>query len=178
MFRRFCAASLLSFLSVVIHGQEYGWAGTNSLAMPAVGDHALPIISPTILELTWLGPKPDEKSDPTPWDFVSGQLALQLPPKEAFQVQVNDKPTAIASVGFKRRPLYAPLKVRDLRILNQLYLELAAPIAPDTRVTVTNKDGKLWPRAARFEASSTPSRFSPAIHVNQTGYATTSPQRA
>jgi len=44
----------------------------------------------------------------------------------------------VQSVGFKRRPLYAPLAVRDLRIDNCLYLQLATAIADDQTVEVKN----------------------------------------
>src|SRR2546425_978871 len=79
-------------------------------------------------------------------------------------------PRACNRFEFKRRPLYAALTVRDLRIENCLYLQLANPIADGQQVEVKNPTGSLWPSSIGFSATATPLRFSPAIHVNQEGY--------
>jgi hypothetical protein len=49
--------------------------------------------------------------------------------------------------GFKSRPLYATLAVRDLRIDNRLYLVLQTPIEGRQQVivTATNLDGDSAP---------------------------------
>ena len=76
----------------------------------------------------------------------------------------------VTAVGFKRRVVYAPLKKRDLRIGNYLYLQLAHPIPDNQKVEVRNPDTKLWPTNLHFATILEPLRWSPAIHVNQTGY--------
>src|SRR5262249_32082146 len=85
---------------------------------------------------------------------------------------------AVQSVGFKRRPLYAPLAQRDIRMDNCLYLQLATPVANDATVTVVNPGGALWPSSATYSAKVNPLRYSPAIHVNQEGYMPSFPKKA
>src|SRR5206468_2236854 len=84
----------------------------------------------------------------------------------------------VKAVGFKRRALYAPLKHRDLRVANQLYLILATPVPENQTVQVENPSHRLWPASAQFIARHDPRRWSPAIHVNQTGYLPNAPKKA
>ena len=68
----------------------------------------------------------------------------------AFQVSSGGKQFDVIAAGFKRRVVYAPLKKRDLRIGNQLYLQLASPIKEGEAVEVKNPDvvtawEKRWP---------------------------------
>jgi hypothetical protein len=161
-----------------VHGEEYGWVGTNSLSLPHPAEHELRIISPSILELTWIGTKKDENSPPHPWNFVGPNFETNVPTPQEFEVRINGEAGQIQRVGFKRRPLYAPLKVRDLRILNEIYLELAQPLLSNARVQVLNPDKKLWPETVKFEAAAEAMRFSPAIHANEVGYEPGFPKRA
>jgi hypothetical protein len=85
-------------------------------------------------------------------------------------VLVDGKTNAVESIGFKCRVLYAPLKERDLRIANYLYLKLKSPVADNETVEVQNPGNKLWPPGVHFFAKADPVRWSPAIHVNQAGY--------
>ena len=85
---------------------------------------------------------------------------------------------AVQSVGFKRRPAYAPFAIRDLRIENCLYLQLASPIADNQTVEVTNPGNALWPSTMLFTNVANPLRYSPAIHVNQEGYVPNLPKKA
>jgi hypothetical protein len=101
-----------------------------------------------------------------------------MPGAEQLVVSANGQKQEITAVGYKRRVVYAPLKKRDLRIGNHLYLQLAKPLAPADQVEVRNPDGKLWPSTTRFAARFDPLRWSPAIHVNQTGYEPTFPKTA
>ncbi|MDQ3815601.1 MAG: glycoside hydrolase family 9 protein, partial [Armatimonadota bacterium] len=149
----------------------------NPLALSAIGSHRLRILSPTILELTLVttkapGTRPDR------WDFVDDNGSLRLPPSAAFRVVVNGAEAPVQAVGFKRRPLYAPLARRDLRIGSFLYLRLAQPIPDGASVQVTNPGSTLWQPEQPFAATAQASRFSPAIHVNQVGYATALPKKA
>ena len=150
---------------------------SNPLAMPPVGAHQLRILSPNLLELTLIT---TEKADAgvTLWNFIGSSSSATLPNANEFSVTVDGKSVAVKSVGFKRRVLYAPLKQRDLRIGNYLYLQLATPIAENQSVTVLNADKKLWPAETHFAAKMDPLRWSPAIHVNEVGYIPTLSKKA
>jgi len=143
----------------------------NFLALPAVGAQQLRVLAPTVLELTLVtttaGP-----GAATEWNFVGANFKLQLPAAGEFAVRVNGQPAPVQAVGFKRRPLFAPLKRHDLRIGNYLYLELANPVPADATITVTVPGGR------RFTGAANPLRWSPAIHVNQVGYGTADPKQA
>lgn len=143
---------------------------------PKLDDHALRVISPDMLEVVRINTK--QLSLPVEsWNFTSAGV-FNPPPAQSIHVSVDGVAVGIAEMGFKRRPLYAPLKVRDLRILNHLFLKLSTPLQPGQEVKVTNPDGTLWPASMKFETSADPFRFSPAIHVNQEGYTTSLPKKA
>jgi len=144
--------------------------------MPAVGSTRLYVLTPRVLELELVTIK--DKGRPLErWDFVRG-TGLELPSSALFTVMVDGRPERVSKVGFRRRPLYAPLARRDLRISNHLFLELGSPIAAGAHVEVLNPDESLFPREMRFEASAAALRLSPAIHVNQVGYAPSWPKKA
>jgi hypothetical protein len=151
--------------------------GENFLAMPPVGAHRLRVLGPTVLELTLITTKTPE-GRPEPWDFVGDDFAPRLPDSARFRVTANGTPQAVKAVGFKRRVLYAPLKRRDLRIGNELYLELARPVPEGAAVEVRNPDVTLWKPGVKFAARAGRFRWSPAIHVNQTGYVPAFPKKA
>jgi hypothetical protein len=148
----------------------------NPLELPRVGDFGLRVLAPDVLELALVTTK---KADAPPerWNFIGENFKPGLPAPAAFAVKADGKPVAVAEVGFKRRPIYAPLKQRDLRIGNWLYLKLAAPVADGAAVSVANPDGSLW-KEEKFEAKALPGRLSPAIHVNQVGYLPNAPKKA
>jgi len=148
------------------------------LALPKAGDTGLRILSPTVLELTCINTKAADPARVTDWDFVNANNQFQAPALSEFAVKVNGQTVTVQSVGFKRRPAYAPNYVRDLRIENCLYLKLAAPITDNQTVEVKNPSGALWPASKQFIATADPLRFSPAIHVNQEGYVPTFQKRA
>ncbi|HEV8544361.1 MAG TPA: glycoside hydrolase family 9 protein [Verrucomicrobiae bacterium] len=179
MIRRFLwfGCVLASGLRLLL-AQEYGWVGTNSLAMPQVGEQELRILTPEMIELTLITTKTNETAPVSHWNFVGENFQLKLPPQEEFQVLVEGSQRGIKRIGFKQRPLYAPLKVRDLRILAQLYLELETAIQPTQAVQVLNPSGKLWSKEIRFEGRADPLRFNPAIHVNEVGYQPELPKTA
>src|SRR5437868_1139503 len=142
----------------------------NPLAMPAVGAHELQIISPTLIEVTLITTKKPDPAPVTVWNFVGSEAKARLPSEKEFSVLVDGRSNAVKAIGFKRRALYAPLKERDLRIGNYLYLQLATPVADGQSVTVLNPDKKLWQAETHFAAKADPLRWSPAIHANQVGY--------
>src|SRR5436190_1629313 len=76
-------------------------------------------------------------------------------------------PVVVQSVGFRRRPIYAPLRKRDLRIGNYLYLKLATLVQDGQSVQVLNPDGTLWGTDVLYSARVEAQRLSPAVHVNQ-----------
>jgi hypothetical protein len=141
------------------------------LHLPAPGDHQLQLISPSVLELTLITGKAPDPARIKEWDFVVNGEPTALPATNQFVVTANGQPVAVQSVGFKRRVSYAPVWHRDLRIANYLYLQLAAPIAPGAQVEVTNPSGALWKPGTQFTIKADALRYSPAIHVNQVGYA-------
>ena len=144
-----------------------------SLRLPAVGDYSLHILSPTVLEMTLVTTKAPDPARATQWDFAG-----QRPAPAEFNVVVDGKTIPVQAVGFKRRPLYAPLKQRDLRIDNWLYLQLASPVLDGQTVEVKNPSGKLWGTDKKFSATMDPARWNPVVHVNQEGYLPDQPKKA
>ncbi|MGN6644590.1 MAG: glycoside hydrolase family 9 protein, partial [Verrucomicrobiota bacterium] len=141
-----------------------------ALQMPKPGDYGLHILSPTLLELKRITTKDPDPAQVTTWNLVNSSLQFMAPPANAFAVMANGQNIAVQSVGFKRRPLYAPLVKYDLRIENSLYLQLSAPISDNQTIEVKNPDGSLWSTSMQYTAKADPLRYSPAIHVNQEGY--------
>ncbi|HEX4262912.1 MAG TPA: glycoside hydrolase family 9 protein [Verrucomicrobiae bacterium] len=167
---RTVAGIFATFMLLSAPAQELNISDANPLEMPPVGGHQLRILSPTLLELTLITTK---KPDPAPlaeWNFADLNGGAHLPDRREFLVLAGGKTNAVQSIGFKRRVLYAPLKQRDLRIGNYLYLRLTAPVVENQSVQVLNPGKKLWPAETHFTAKADPLRFSPAIHVNEVGY--------
>jgi len=173
---RLLAGSLAAVCIFNSSAQELLISDDNPLAMPPVGAHQLRVLSPEILELTLIATKKPDPSPVTVWNFVDSKP--RLPGENEFSVLVDGKSNSVKSVGFKRRVLYAPLKERDLRIANNIYLQLATPLADGQSVIVVNPDKKLWPAETHFAAKVDPLRWSPAIHVNQVGYLPALPKKA
>jgi hypothetical protein len=150
----------------------------SAIALPKVGDHGLRILSPTLLEVKRITSKQPDPAVVDAWDLVNTSGLLKSLPLSQFAVTVNGQAVAIQTVGFKRRPLYAPLVTRDLRIENCIYLQLAAPVSDNRLVEVKNPDGTVWPASMAFVATADPLRNSPIIHVNQEGYVPSFPKKA
>jgi hypothetical protein len=148
------------------------------LRMPAVGSYQLRVITPTLLELTWVTTKPSLESRLRAWNFVDSQGRPSLPEPRQFEVRAGTRQIEVSKIGFRRRVLYAPLKKHDLRIGNYLYLELGGAVPEKGVVEVKNLDQKLWPATRQYVFDNTPLRWSPAIHVNQTGYMLRFPKKA
>ncbi|HEY3861980.1 MAG TPA: glycoside hydrolase family 9 protein [Verrucomicrobiae bacterium] len=140
------------------------------LQLPKVGDNALHILTPTILELDLITSKALDPAPVTNWNLVNASSQLVPPAASAFAVTANGQTVAVSKIGFKRRPIYAPMTNYDLRVADSIYLELATPIADNQIVQVLNTDGTLWASNTQFVATANPLRFNPAIHVNQEGY--------
>ncbi|MDB6037562.1 MAG: glycosyl hydrolase family 9 [Verrucomicrobiales bacterium] len=151
----------------------------NPLALPEIGSFGLRVLSPTVLELTLIQTKNPDPSSVDQWNFVGANFELQAPAASAFSVKAGSREVTVKLVGFKRRPLYAPLNYRDLRIAGTLYLTLNTPVNDNDSVVVTNPDRSLWNDAETpFKTVADPLRYNPAIHVNQVGYAPLHPKEA
>ena len=146
--------------------------------LPQPGDHALHILSPTLLALVRVNTTQPNSKRVESWDFIAADGKANLPLPAQFAVLAEGRSVAVTAVGFKRRPLYAPLAHRDLRIDNRLYLQLARPLAEGANVSVTNSEGTLWPAEMSFRGIVDAQRESEAIHVNQEGYAPELPKKA
>ena len=158
-----------------------GSASTNSIpgvssvdyvtpALPNVGDNALHVLTPTVVELKLIDTKQPDPAQVAQWNFVDATGQLAAPATSAFAVTADGVALSVIGVGFKRRPLWAPIASYDLRIENSLYLQLASPISDNQTIEVKNPDGTLWSSSVKFVASANPLRYSPAVHVNQEGY--------
>src|SRR5688572_22590992 len=167
----------LSWLAVIVLTCTKS-ALANPMAVPAVGSHELRILSPTLLELSLVTTKEPDPAPVTTWNFVGPNFAPMLPAASEFQVLANGSAIPVTQVGFRRRPIYAPLKTRDLRIGNSLFLQLSVPLASGQTVTVKNPSGNLWASSMNFTGTMDPNRFNPAIHVNQVGYLPTFAKKA
>ena len=144
---------------------------------PGTGDHALHILSPNLLELFLVNTKQPDPARVNSWDWVNAQQNFVAPDMSSVKVIVNGQTNIVTGVGFKRRPIYAPLLAWDLRIGNELYLRLSNHIADGAPVQVIN-NGTLWPTNMTFAAVADPLRYNPAIHVNQEGYLPGYPKKA
>jgi hypothetical protein len=149
-----------------------------SLEQPIDGDHALRIVGPNVVELIRLSVKRPDPAGMDVWNFVNAAGSASLPGSGEFAVTVGGQSVTVQAVGFRRRPLYAPLARRDLRVESTLILRLGTTIAADQTVEVRNPGGALWPSGMSFRAQSHPLRYGPAIHVNQEGYLPGRPKKA
>ncbi len=147
------------------------------LNLPEVGSKQLRVLAPDLIELELITTKGPAGAPFSDWDFVEGNSPGRLPPAAAFDVQAGTKKIPVAEVGFKRRARYAPLKKRDLRIDNFLYLRLAQPILEEATVRVASASGALG-KAGSFEGRAEKFRFNPALHINETGYELAGPKAA
>ena len=147
-----------------------------SLAVPQPGDYALHILTPNLLELTRINAKQPDPAHVDSWDWVN-QGSFGPLNTASVKVVINGQTNNVTAVGFKRRPIYAPLFQWDLRVGNQVYLQFNGHISDGATVRVVN-NGTLWPANMDFVATADPVRLSPAIHVNQEGYLPNYPKKA
>jgi glycosyl hydrolase family 9/cellulase-like Ig domain-containing protein/Big-like domain-containing protein/Calx-beta domain-containing protein len=152
-------------------GPEISVTDYAGLAQPKPGDHTLHVLSPTLLELQLVTKKDPDPAPVSQWNFVDVNNVLRAPASSEFTVTIDGATVPVQAVGFKRRALSAPITVRDLRVLNHLYLKVGRSIGDNQTVEVKNPSGALWNASTtKFEAKATSLRYSPAIHVNQEGY--------
>src|SRR6266404_2834815 len=127
-----------------------------SLVLPPVGSNALHVLTPTLLELKLINTKQPDPAPVSQWDLVNSSGQFLTPATGTFVVTANGQPIVVTAVGFKRRPLYAPFEMYDLRIENSLYLRLATPISDNQSIEVTNPASTLWAASMRFIAVADP----------------------
>ncbi len=140
------------------------------MRMPAIGDYGVRVLTPTLIEVTLINSKAKDPASITNWNFVDSSGNLSAPAASEFAVTANGQSIGVQSVGFKRRPIYAPLNWYELHIGNYLYLQLSSAIPDGQTVVVKNPSGKLWGTSDNYTTTTDPVRFNPAIHVNQEGY--------
>ena len=148
------------------------------LTPPEPGSGVLHILTPVLLELKLIGNKQPDEEQVSQCNFVDEDGQFAAPSLTSFNVTADGQPVQVAGIGFKRRPVYAPLATYDLRVENCIYLQLAAPLSPNQNVQVSNPDGSVWSSATQFMEKLDPSRYNPAIHVNQEGYIPNRPKQA
>ena len=152
-------------------GPDISVTDYTGLRLPKIGDHTLHVLSPNLLELQLVTRKDPDPAPLAQWNFVDGNNQFIPPSLSEFTVTVDGAPVTVQAVGFKRRGLWAPIAVRDLRVLNHLYLKIGKTVADNQTVEVKNPSGGLWSAATtKFQAKVETLRYSPAIHVNQEGY--------
>ena len=130
-------------------------SGPRSLAdgviLPAAGDHALVVLTPTWLELREINTPAVASSVPgascqaSNWNLVDANGNFSSPPTSDFSVTANERPVSVLSVGFRRRPLSASMVQFDVRIDNhRLY-------SPVVMVSIEWTRAKTAPRAKLLE---------------------------
>ncbi|MES2696929.1 MAG: glycoside hydrolase family 9 protein [Verrucomicrobiota bacterium] len=143
---------------------------TTPLALPTAGERSMLLLSPTMLEIAVITPG-EEKA---PAHNSTPEFPAPAFSSSDFTVMVAGKKQAVSSVGFRRRPVYAPLKKRDLRIGNYIYLRLTEPTPEGASVEVSYRNDSAdkipWLAEAKLTATADPLRLSPVVHVNQVGY--------
>src|SRR6266480_62436 len=116
-----------------------------ALELPVVGAYQARLLAPKVLEISLVTTKLAGPARVEHWNFATKDGQLSLPEVKRFAVRAGSEDIDVQAVGFKRRALYAPLKQRDLRVGNYLYLQLAHPVPENATIEIRNPDGTLWP---------------------------------
>ena len=90
-------------------------------ALPRGGERDLRAVTPYVLELRGVEAL-------TGWNREEGSTVDLRP--EDFAVTVNSEPRAVRRVGGRRMPIYADYHAFDLRVLDQIFVEMVDPLAP------------------------------------------------
>lgn len=128
-----------------------------SLALPSNGNISFQILTPTILELSFIQAKQPDPTDLPP-----------LPVPDS--ITINNVLVKYSMYGLKRRAAYAPLNVRNLRVGSYEYLTIPSLNSGDA-ISIqfgTNIIFQIYD----------PRKPNPAIHVNQVGYMQFQPKKA
>jgi len=170
--------ALLLAVSPANGATETSSTDEDPLHLPVPGTFTLRVLTPTVLELESIttGPPADRAPDLSRILDSAGKISSGA--TQRLKVTVDGRPVPVRAVGFKRRPLYAPIKKRDLRVGNYLYVQLTDPLTDKAAVKLANPDGDLWVPPQSWEGRMEPLRLNPAIHVNQVGYLPEQPKKA
>src|SRR5262245_38620712 len=101
--------ALLTLFLAVQEAHANGLGPTN-LELIVPGDHTLRLLTPKLLELVLVNSKQPDPAHVDSWDWVDDQQVFTPPALSNITVRVNGQAIPVAGVGFKRRPLYAPLQ--------------------------------------------------------------------
>ena len=149
-------------------GEEI-YTPNSSLSIPVVGTVEFRAISPKWLELTYINTV-DGQQPPKTWHWVDENNTLHLPAFDDLEININGNKASIGRLGFKRRVRFASHKKYDLRIRNQLFIELNAEISDQDQVVLLDPRQQLGLDQKRWQVDVASDRLSPVIHVNQNGY--------
>ncbi|BCU79571.1 glycoside hydrolase family 9 protein [Luteolibacter sp. LG18] len=171
----FCFPALAVAISALCHGSD-AFDAIDGLAgeLPLPGLNAARLLAPDLIELGRINTQP-QGGPPDSWNFIATNGTFT--PPTGFEVRVAGVVQPANVLSFRRRPLYAPLAIRDLRIDNRLYISLSSPV-PDGAVITLSTNGWEGAGMVSYEIPATLLRRSPAIHVNQEGYGTDAPKQA
>ncbi len=174
IFRRWSLPVALALSSVVALAEPTApddplWP--DPVTLPSAGARDLRALTPSLLEVRTIAARQAWDQPPSHWGALERpDLSVEVPGPEEFRVEVNGQPVGVAAVGLRRMPVYAAYHRFDLRLLNQLFVVLTAPLQDGDRVEVKDPAGRLWPEDQPAVTSFSPQRFSPAVHVNLLGY--------
>ncbi len=101
------------FVLPLLNSSALEIAGEDFLALPPPGAHGLRILAPDLLQLTLIVTKPADPAPVPQWNFIGKDGKFTPPAPGEFSVTVGSTNIAVHKIGFKRRPIYAPLKKHD-----------------------------------------------------------------
>ena len=169
-----CAVSAVS----VAHAQIDKIEGVNG-GMPVAGDTGIRMLTPSLVEVARINTKPSPTvQGADTWNFVTPAGVFTAPAAGTCVVKVDGTPVAHTISGFRRRVLHAPMVVRDIRIDNRIFIQLAQPVAEGSSVSVETVGWESSGSLANYTTTLTAGRRSPAVHTNHEGYQTIGPKQA
>ena len=149
----------------------------STLTVPEVGEHSLRVLTPRLLEMHLVNtqqlPTEEMPTSPTTWDFLNFDGRQEMTPTtSSFEVDVDGSSFPVVGIGFRRKPLYAPLNKYDLRIGNSIFLLLGESVSDGAKIRVRDRpeDDVDCLTGLSFATEVDANRISPAIHVSQVGF--------
>src|ERR1051326_6439025 len=119
---RFAALGVAASFAFNCAASDLQLSGNEPLRLAPAGSYQLRVISPTILELTFVTAVKQGSDRPEQWILLNSERQSQVPGPDQFGAAAGTNVVSVKAVGFKLRVLYAPFKHWDLRIANYLYL--------------------------------------------------------
>ena len=99
----------IAAISFNVHGAPAADESYLRLQPPKVGDYSLHILNPRLLELARINAKPPNPAHVDSWDWVDSFGNFAPTSLSSIRVIVDGQTNIVTGVGFKRRPVYAPL---------------------------------------------------------------------